>query len=66
MTPKQKKNYNKMVSSLKAIRNYQTPSQLRKNSEKDWGLEYTEALEMSYENIQEEAKYALKGVSIIK
>ncbi|MHC1780996.1 MAG: hypothetical protein AB9922_12255 [Bacteroidales bacterium] len=55
-----------MVSSLKAIRNYQTPSQLRKNSEKDWGLEYTEALEMSYENIQEEAKYALKGVSIIK
>jgi len=66
MTPKQKKNYNKMVSSLKAIKNYQTPSQLRKNSGKDWGLEYTEALEMSYENIQEEAKYALKGVSIIK
>mgnify|MGYP000139215778 FL=1 len=32
---------------------------------KDWGLSYDEALEMAYENIQEIAKRAVKGVKDI-
>ncbi|HXE63262.1 MAG TPA: hypothetical protein VN519_06950 [Bryobacteraceae bacterium] len=47
---------------LKRIsRGYQTPDQLRKNAEKDYGIEYDEALEMAYENIQAEAAGAIKG-----
>ena len=67
MTLKEKENYNKMLSILKRIgKDYQTPDQLRKNSEKDFGLEYEEALEMAYENIQEESKFCIKGLTPIK
>lgn len=41
---------------------YQTPSQLRRRSEKQYGLSCEEALEYAYENIQHEAKNALLGV----
>ena len=67
MTPKQKQNYNKMLHTLKVIVNsYQTPEQIRRNSFKQWGCDYEEALEMSYENIQGEAKWASKGIREIK
>lgn len=55
-----------MLAILKMIsKDYQTPAQLRKNSEKEYGLDYEEALEMAYENLQGEAAFAVKGVKII-
>lgn len=65
MTDKQKQNYNKMRDALIEITKYQTPEKLRRDSEKDWGVEYEEALEMAYENIQETAKFSVKGVKKI-
>lgn len=42
--------------TLKRIaKGYQTPDQLRRNSERDFGCRYHEALEMTYENLQMEA-----------
>jgi len=64
MTNKECLQFNFMLATLRKIhRNYQTPAQLEKNSEKDLGLEYHEALEMSYENIQLDAKNACRGVT---
>lgn len=62
MTKNQIENYNKMRNALIEIKNYQSPEELRNNSEKDWGLEFEEAIEMAYENIQITAKNAVKGV----
>jgi hypothetical protein len=47
--------------ALRRITAYMTPEQLRRRSEKEYGLSYNEALEMAYENIQGEAQAALKG-----
>jgi len=66
MTEKQKKNYNKMRETLKRIRDYNSPEKLRRESEKDFGLGFEEALEMAYENIQAEATGAIKGVRPVK
>lgn len=38
---------------------YMTTRELKKDCGKDYGLEYTEALEMAYENMQAEAKAAI-------
>lgn len=66
ITTKQKAQFNAMLDALKLIgRGYSTPNQLLKESEKDYGLDYTEALEMSYENIQETAKARSKGVKYL-
>lgn len=54
--------FNKMHEALRKIAAYQSPEKLKKDSEKDWGLEYEEAMEMAYENMQSEAKSAIKGV----
>lgn len=52
-----------MYKALNTIANhYQTPQQLQKNSGKQYGLEYEEALEMSYENIQQVAKEGMRGI----
>lgn len=48
--------------ALRRIATSMTPQQLRRQSELAYGLEYEEVLEMAYENIQGEAKTALKGV----
>lgn len=48
-------------TALRRILAYDTPARLRRESEKSYGLEYTEALEMAYENIQGEARAALSG-----
>lgn len=51
----------KYYDTLKKIaRDYQTPTQLRRN-EGQYGLSFTEELEMSYENIQQEAQLAIRG-----
>ena len=53
----------RMYDTLKRIaREYQTPDQLRRNSERDFGCDYEDALEMAYENLQQEAESAIKGV----
>lgn len=55
--------YNRMLDALKTIANgYQTPDQLRRNSKEQFGLGYEETLEMAYENIQQLAREASKGV----
>lgn len=66
MNAKQAKQFNQMLAALKIINNgYQTTSQLRKNVEKQYGLDYEEVLEMAYENIQAMAKQACKGIAPI-
>ena len=62
MTPEEKKNYNRMHAMLvKISSDYQTPQEIRDSSE-DMGLEYDEALEMAYENIQCEALDIVKNI----
>jgi len=39
---------------------YQTPEQLRRHAESDYGCGYEEALEMAYENLLQTAKMAKK------
>ena len=60
MTPKQQQ---RMYDALRCIgKDYCTSEQITKNAEKVWGLSPMEALQMSYDNIQETAKAAIKGV----
>jgi hypothetical protein len=63
ITEKQAITYNLMLIALKQIaHDYQTPSQIRKGSKCEYGLDFDEAIEMAYENIQEVAKRVTKGV----
>lgn len=65
MTPKQKLQFNVMLATLKKIsKSYMTPNEIRRDS--DSGLDYEEYLEMAYENIQQDARQAAKGVRQIK
>jgi hypothetical protein len=48
-------------AALKEIANYMTTAQLRRESEKRYGVSYEEGLEMAYENVVGTAKWALKG-----
>lgn len=67
MTSKQREQFNRMRDCLRRIgHNYQTTEQLRRDSGDDYGLDYDEALEMSYDNIQQEARNAVCGVREIK
>lgn len=50
----------------KIAREYETASRLLKNGEKRWGVSGEEVLEMAYENIQQEAHIAIKGVRVPK
>jgi hypothetical protein len=66
MNKKQKENYNNMLRALKMIHNeYMSPSKIQKVYE-NYGCEYVEALEMSYENIQQVAKNASKNLRFLK
>lgn len=56
----------RLYAALRRIAAYDTPSRMRKSSQKDWGCDYEDCLEMAYENIQEEAKRAVKGLRIGK
>lgn len=66
MTNKQIQDMRKMHSALSEISQYQSPERLRRDSEKDYGLDYTEALEMAYENVIETAKLGKKNVRLPK
>ena len=54
-------NEQRYYDALKQITNYMTPDQLRRNSEKMYGLPYEEALEYAYENAINVARQAVKG-----
>ena len=53
----------RLRQALERIAKYQTPDQLRQSAGDDYGLDCEEALEVVYENIQEEVKAALSDVS---
>lgn len=66
ITEKQAAQFNSMVDVLNKIsKSYYTPTQLRKNSEKVFGLEFEECIEMTYENIQTDALCCVKGIKKI-
>lgn len=53
----------RMYDTLKRIaRGYCTPDQMRRSEKARCGLDYEEALGYSYENIQQEAAQAIKGM----
>lgn len=66
MTDKQIDQFNYMVETLKIITKYDKPDKIRKNAQKDYGLDYEEALEMAYENIQGEAAFSIRNIRPIK
>ena len=47
--------------TLKRIASFDPPERLRRNSEKNYGLSYEEALEYAYENMREAAREAIRG-----
>lgn len=66
MTTKQRDQFNRMLATLKRIASdYMTPAQHRKGAEKCFGLSPAESMEYAYENIQQEAKLATRGVKEI-
>lgn len=63
MTNKERDDYERMRVALKRIATeYFTPAQLKRDTEKHLVLSYEEALEMAYENIQHDARMAVRGV----
>lgn len=66
MTPKQIEQFNAMRATLKRIASYQTPDQLQRNAECDYGLDASEVIVHAYENMQEEAKNAVKGIRALR
>jgi len=57
-----KVNYeHRFYAALKEIASYMTTGQLRRESEKRYGLSYEEGVEAAYENVVGTAKWALKG-----
>lgn len=51
----------RFYSTLKRIAAYHSPQRLRRRSDREYGLAFEEAIEMAYENMQSEARAALKG-----
>ena len=68
MTKKQEEDFSIMYGALDRIANrYMTPARIRSDAEKkNSALSYEEYLEMAYENIQNTAKAAIKGVRFPK
>lgn len=63
MTPKQMEQFNRMRSALRVIAfYYETPEQLRRSAEKNYGLNEIEVISLSYRNIKLIAKSAVFGV----
>ena len=52
----------KYYDALKRISQYESPERLKRNAEKDYGLEGHEVIEMAYDNVLNEAKRAIKGM----
>jgi hypothetical protein len=66
MTPAQKRriteDYARMYVALRRIVDYMPPGRIRRQSQKLYGVDGDEAIEMAYENVIGEAKFALKHV----
>lgn len=54
----------KLLGALRRIAAYQSPEQLRRTAERDYGCDPDDAIEMAYENVIAEAKSAAKGVRL--
>lgn len=52
----------RLYDALKRISKYMNPEELRRVSEKKYGLDGDEAIEMAYENVLNEARSAIKGL----
>jgi hypothetical protein len=50
------------LTALKRIAAYESPDRLSRNAGKQYGLDGAEAVEMAYENMQQEARNAVRGV----
>jgi hypothetical protein len=61
MSTNQRRNELQYFDALKRITKYQSVEKLRRDSEKDWGLSFEEALEYAYENVIAEAHREVKG-----
>lgn len=66
MTSKEAIQFKQMHHALKRIAAYDSSDRLRRSSQKDWGVDFEEAIEMAYENVQQEAKNGLRGIRIPK
>lgn len=67
ISEKQKQQFNQMLSTLRIIaKGYQSKDEIRKNAQKEYGLDPEEALGYAYKNLQIEAYNASKGVRVIK
>lgn len=65
MTEKQRLKYNRMRNALIVIyREYMTPDQIHREADKN-RIDYDEELRMSYENIQQTARDAVRNVQAI-
>lgn len=54
----------KLLHTLKRIAGYEMPEKLRRISEREYGCDADEAIEMAYENVIWEAKAAIKGIRL--
>lgn len=52
----------KLYDALKEISRYAPPENLRRNSERAYGVGGDEAIEMAYENVIATAKHAIRGM----
>jgi len=67
MNERQANQFNNMLRVLRRIaRDYQTADLLLKYGERDYGISGCEALEMAYDNIQQEARNAVFRVRPIE
>ena len=54
-------NERRYYAALKTITLYDKPERLRKRCQREYGLDWNEAIEMAYENVLMEARNAIKG-----
>lgn len=72
ITQKQAEQFNIMLETLRRIAGtskntrYMTPDQLRRDAERNTGLDFEEEIEMAYENMQSDAKQTSSGIKPIK
>ena len=63
MTPGQAESFNRMREALRSIRDdYLSPEKIKATSFEEYGLEPEIAIEYAYDNIQEIARQAVRGV----
>jgi hypothetical protein len=67
ITEQKAQQFNTMLYTLRKIAKvYMSPDKIRKNCEKDYGLEFEECIEMVYDNIQGDAEAAARNVRPIE